>query len=180
MFKEVCKVLNLTQHHITTYLPSSNLVEHHHSSLKKCIAKFCQRDASHWDEIEPYACLVQNTYPHTLEGESAMFKMFAHDPIVLGMDTMFEPKHRYLSDKDAYIDLESLHCFHMQMATRLLNACKKVERTYTGKSPLPKVGDAVLFGNHNKTGFASNFLPGYCVVQKIDDSNYVIKHTISG
>ena len=66
----------------------------------------------------PYACLVQNMYPHTLEGESVMFKMFAHDPIVLGMDTMFELKHRYLGDKNTYIDLESLHCFHMQMATR--------------------------------------------------------------
>ena len=55
-----------------------------------------------------------------------------------------------------------------------------MERTYTGKSPLPKVGDAILFRNHNKTGFASNFLPGYHVVQKIDDSNYVIKHTIFG
>ena len=41
LFKEVCKFLNLTQHHITAYLPSSNLVEHYHSSLKKCIAKFC-------------------------------------------------------------------------------------------------------------------------------------------
>ena len=78
-------------------------------------------------------------YPHTLAGESAMFKMFACDPTVLGMDTMFEPKHRYLGDNDTYIDLESLHCFHMQMATRLLNACKNVERTYTGKSPFPKV-----------------------------------------
>ena len=56
----------------------------------------------------------------------------------------------------------------------------KVERTYTGKSPLPQVEYAVLFRNHNKTGLASNFLPGYCVVQNIYDSNYVIKHTISG
>ena len=92
LFKEVCKELNSTQHHITTYLPSSNLVERHHSSLKKCIAKFCQRDASHWDKIVPYACLTQNLFPHTLEGESAMFKMFGHDPIVLGMESMFEPK----------------------------------------------------------------------------------------
>ena len=45
LFKEICKELNLIQHHITAYLPSSNLVEHHHSSPKKCIAKFCQRDA---------------------------------------------------------------------------------------------------------------------------------------
>ena len=38
---------------------------------------------------------------------------------------------------------------------------------------------AVLFRNHNKTGFAFNFLPGYHVVKKIDNSHYVIKHTIS-
>ena len=180
LFKEVCQQLSLTQHHITAYLPSSNLVEHHHSSLKKCIAKFCQKDASRWDEIVPYACLAQNLFPPTLEGESAMFKMFVHDPIVLGMETMFEPKHRYLGDKVTFIDLELLHALHMQIATQLLNACKKVEKNYSGKNPLPKVGDAVLFRNHNKTGFSSNFLPGYRVVKKINDNNYIIKHTITG
>ena len=46
LFKEVCAELQLTQHHITAYLPSSNLVEQHHNSLKRCITKFCQKDAS--------------------------------------------------------------------------------------------------------------------------------------
>ena len=87
-----CAELQLTQHHITAYLPSSNLVERYHCSLKRCITKFCQKDASRWDEIVPYACLAQNLFPHSLEGESAMFKMFGHDPIVLGMETMFQPK----------------------------------------------------------------------------------------
>ena len=67
----------------------------------------------------PYACLAQNLFPHTIEGESAMFKMFARDPIVLGMETMFEPKRRYLGDKDTFIDLEALHSLHMQIAARL-------------------------------------------------------------
>ena len=92
LFKEVCDELQLTQHYITAYLPSSNLVERHHSSLKCCMSKFCQKDASHWDEIVSYVCLVQNLFPHSLEGESTMFKMFGHDPIVLGMETMFQTK----------------------------------------------------------------------------------------
>ena len=79
LFQEVCNELKLTPHYITAYLPSSNLLEQHHSSLKKCISKFCQKDNSCWDEIVSYACLAQNLFPHTLEGESAMFKikMFA-------------------------------------------------------------------------------------------------------
>ena len=44
--------------------------------MKMCITRFCKKDASGWDVIVPYACLVQNLYLHTLEGESAMFKMF--------------------------------------------------------------------------------------------------------
>ena len=40
----------------------------------------------------PYACLTQNLFPHTLEGESAMLKMFGRDPVVLDMESMFEPK----------------------------------------------------------------------------------------
>ena len=92
LFAKVCEMLNVTQHFITVYLPSSNLVERHHNSLKKCIAKFCRKDASRWDEIVPHACMVQTLYPHTLEGESAMFKMFGRDSIVLDMEMMFQPK----------------------------------------------------------------------------------------
>ena len=58
LFARVCEVLNMTQHFITTYLPSSNLVERHHSSLKKCITKFCKKDASQWDEIIPYSHIL--------------------------------------------------------------------------------------------------------------------------
>ena len=180
LFKEVFDELQLTQHHITAYLPSSNLVERHHSSLKRCISKFCQKDASRWDEIVPYACLAQNLFPHSLEGESAMFKMFGRDPIVLGMETMFQPKCRYLDNKITFIDLEQLHSFHMRVAVRLHEARKKSDKQYSGKTTLPKIGDAVLFRNHSKTGFSPNFLPGYRVVKIINAANYVIKHMTTG
>ena len=122
LFARVCKLLNMTQYFITTYLPSSNLVERHHSSLKKCITKFCKKDTLQWDEIIPYVCMVQNLFLHTLEGESAIFKMFGRDPIVLDMEHMFEPKSRYLGDKDTFIDLEALHTLHMEIAARLKQA----------------------------------------------------------
>ena len=108
-----------------------------------------------------------------------MFKMFDHDPIVLGMESMFEPKQRYLGHKDTFTDLEALYCLYMQIALRLQKACEKAKHDYSEKGILPKVGDAVLFRNHNKTGFSSNFLSGYHVVQKINDSTYIIKHTVS-
>ena len=41
LFAEVCKILNMTKHFLTTHLPSSNLVERHQSALKRCITKFC-------------------------------------------------------------------------------------------------------------------------------------------
>ena len=62
----------------------------------------------------------------------------------------------------------------MQIALRLHKAREKAKHDYSEKGTLPKVDDAVLFRNHNKTGFSSNFLPGYHLVQKINDSNYVI------
>ena len=127
LFARVCELLNMTQHFITTYLPRSNLVERHHSSLKKCINKFCKKNASWWDKIIPYPCMVQNLFPHTLEGESAMFKMFGRYPIVLEMEHMFEPKHRYLGDKDTFIDLGVLHTLHMEIVARLKQARLKEE-----------------------------------------------------
>ena len=161
LFKEVCKELNFTQHHITTYLPSSNLVEHHHGSLKKCIAKFCQRDASHWDKIVPYTCLTQNLFPHTLEGESAMFEIFGH------------------GDKDTFIDLEALYCLYMQIALRLQKAHEKAKHDYSENSILPEVGDPVLFQNHNKTGFSSIFLSGYCYVTTMSNCSHMSKESFS-
>ena len=57
---------------------------------------------------------------------------------------------------------------------------RKIGNTQVKLSSLPKVGDAVLFRNHNKTDFTSNFLPGYWVVKKTDDSNFVNKNTVNG
>ena len=114
--QEVCNALSLTQHYITAYLPSSNLVEQHHSSMKKCISKFCQKDTSCRDEIVPYTSLEQKLFQHTLEGESTMFKMFAWDTIVLGMETMLKVKHRYLGDKNTFNDLKALHNFQVEVA----------------------------------------------------------------
>ena len=93
---------------------------------------------------------------------------------------MFEPKHRYLGNQNTFIDLEALHTLHMEIAARLKQARQKEEHKYPTSTVLPKVGDAVLFRNHQKTGFSPTFLPGYRVVKKINDSNYVIKHTITG
>ena len=109
-----------------------------------------------------------------------MFKMFGRDPIVLDMENMFQPKHRYFGDQNTFIDLEALHNLHMEIEARLKQARLKEARNYPTNTILPKVGDAVLFCNHQKTGFAPTFLPGYRVVKKIDDSNYLIKHAISG
>ena len=169
----------MRQYFITTYLSSSNLVERHHSSLKKCIAKFCKKDVPCWDEIIPYACMVQNIFPHTLEDESAMFKMFGGDPIVPDMENMFQPKCRYFGDQNPFIDLEALHTLHMEIGARLKQARLKKARNYPTNTISPKVGDAVLFCNHQKTGFAPTFIPRFRVVKKIDDSNYFIKHVIT-
>ena len=71
--------------------------------------------------------MVQNLFPHTLEGESVMFKMFGRDPIVLDMENMFQPKCRYLGDQNTFIDLEALHALHMEIAARLKQARVKEE-----------------------------------------------------
>ena len=62
-----------------------------------------------------------------------MFKMFGCDPIVLGMETMFQPKRRYLGDKNTFIDLEQLHSFHMRVATRLHEVVKRMTSNTLGK-----------------------------------------------
>ena len=58
---------------------------------------------------------------------------------------------------------------------QLYQTHQKEDRKYSSKTLLPKAAHAVQFRNHNKTGFYSNFLPGYHIVKNIDDSNYVNK-----
>ena len=62
---------------------------------------------------------------------SLWFKMFGRDPIVLGMETMFEPKQRYLGDENTFINLEQLHKFHMEVAMHLHAAHKKADQKYS-------------------------------------------------
>ena len=69
-----------------------------------------------------------------------MFKMFGRDPIVLDMEHMFEPKCRYLGDKDTVTDLEALHTLHMEIVARLKQARLKEEGNYPTKTILPKCG----------------------------------------
>ena len=71
---------------------------------------------------------------------------------------MFEPKCRYLGNQNTFIDLEALHTLHMEIAARLKQARWKEEHKYPTSTVLPKVGDAVLFQNHQKTGFSPTFL----------------------
>ena len=96
------------------------------------------------------------------------------------MEHIFEPKHRYLGDKGTFIDLQALPILHMEIAARLKQARIKEEQNYPMKTIFPKVGDVVLFCNQQKTVFAPTFLPGYRVIKKIDDSNYLIKHAVTG
>ena len=106
--------------------------------------------------------------------------MFGRDPVVLGMESMFEPKRRYLGDKNAMIDLQELHKMHMQIAVRLQKARQKAQIDDQKVACMPQVGDAVLIRNHHKTGLYSNFLPGYRVVEVVGKNNFVVKHTVSG
>ena len=76
--------------------------------------------------------------------------------------------------------MEALHTLHMEIVARLKQVRLKEEQNYPMKTILPKVGDAVLFCNHHKTGFAPTFLHGYRVVKKTDASNYLIKHAVTG
>ena len=88
-----------------------------------------------------------------------MFKMFAHDPIVLGMDTMFEPKHRYLGDKDTYIDLESLHFFTCKWQPDYLMHAKKWKGLTLGRIHFPKL--EMLFCSETIT--KQVLLPIFCL-----------------
>ena len=79
-----------------------------------------------WDDVVPLACAAYYFMPNENSRESPFFLMFARDPI-LPLNTLLQPKVRYMGNDDNVISLEAIKSIFKFVAANL-KECKSVER----------------------------------------------------
>ena len=108
LFEQIAKELGV-EHKLYTppYHPASNgRIEGFHAFLKACIAKHVAPQLE-WDALVPLACAAYNFIPNEHSKESPFFLMFGRDP-VLPLNTLLEPKVRYMGNDMNVLSLEAI------------------------------------------------------------------------
>ena len=108
IFEQVAKELGVVYKFYTPpYHPASNgRIEGFHAFLKACISKHISPQLE-WDDLVPLACTAYNFIPNEDSKESPFFLMFGRDP-VLPLNTLLEPKIRYMGNDINIISLETM------------------------------------------------------------------------
>ena len=144
------------------YWPQGNgRIEGFHNFLKACIAKHVS-DQIEWDDVAPLACAAYNFMPNEHSNESPFFLMFGRDPI-LPLNTLLEPKIRYMGNDENILSLESLKKMYQIAATNLAKARERAKPTQKIEPKLRLEG-LVLLKDHTAGPFESKYKGDYRVV----------------
>ena len=119
IFEQIAKELGVVYKLYTPpYHPASNgRIEGFHAFLKACISKHILPQLE-WDDLAPLACAAYNFIPNEHSKESPFFLMFGRDP-VLPLNTLLEPKVRYMGNDINIISLEMMKNLYEIAATNL-------------------------------------------------------------
>ena len=164
IFEQVAKELGVVYKLYTPpYHPASNgRIEGFHAFLKACISKHISPQLE-WDDVVPLACAAFNFIPNEHSKESPFFLMFGRDP-VLPLNTLLEPKVRYMGNDIIIISLETMKNLYEIAATNHRLAPKKGDPQEQPPPTRLQPGDMVLIQNHNKGPFDPKYIGNYRVV----------------
>ena len=160
------------------YHPASNgRREGFHAFLKACIAKHVAPQLE-WDALIPLACAAYNFIPNEHSKESPFFLMFGRDP-VLPLNTLLEPKVRYMGNDINILSLEALKNMYEIATTNLKMAREKKDTPKDHKPIHLQPGDMVLVQNHTKGPFDPKYIGDYRAVA-IKGNQVEIRPSIGG
>ena len=143
IFEQVAKELGVMYKLYTPpYHPASNgRTEGFHAFLKACISKHVSPQLE-WDDLVPLACAAYNFMPNEHSKESPFFLMFGRDP-VLPLNTLLEPKIRYMGNDINIISWETMKNLYEIVATNLKIAQEKGDPP--DQPPPTKLQPGILF-----------------------------------
>ena len=104
--------------------PSNGRIEGFHAFLKACISKHISPQLE-WDDLVPLACTAYNFIPNEHSKELPFFLMFGRD-LMLPLNTLLEPKNRYMGNDINVISLETMKNL-CEVAAQTSNWPKKKE-----------------------------------------------------
>ena len=160
------------------YHPASNgRIEGFHAFLKACISKHISPQFE-WDDLVPLACTAYNFIPNEHLKESPFFLIFGRDP-VLPLNTLLEPKIRYMGNDINIISLETIKNLYEVTATNLKLAQEKGDPQEQPPPTKLQPGDTVLIQNHNKGPFDPKYIGDYRVVS-LKGNQVEIQPTVGG
>ena len=145
------------------YHPQSNgRIEGFHNFLKACISKHISPNME-WDDVVPLACVAYNFLPNEHSRESPFFLIFGRDP-KLPLNTLLQPKIRYLGDNKNLLSFEALKNIYQLVAENLKRARAKLGSEEFPQPFKLKPGDSILIKDHTAKAFANTYKGNYRVV----------------
>ena len=179
IFEQVAKELGVVHKLYTPpYHPASNgRIEGFHAFLKACISKHIAPQLE-WDDLVPLACAAYNFIPNEHSKESPFFLMFGRDP-VLPLNTLLEPKIRYMGNDINILSLEAMKNLYEIAATNLKLAQEKGDPQEQPLSTKLQPGDVVLIQNHVKGPFDPKYIGDYRVIS-LKGNQVEIQPTVGG
>ncbi|KAL4082731.1 hypothetical protein QTP88_029664 [Uroleucon formosanum] len=188
VFKEVCKLLKISQTSTTPYLPQSNgSLERSHRTLGEYLRNYSGKNPQNWDVYVPYAMYCHNSSVHTSTGFQPHEVVYGYPlSVPNSLSRKPEPQYNY---QDYQYEMKSLMQETHQMVTeqQMKSKQKSQERYYRTAVPLQiNEGDKVIVQEKASKGkLAPKWLGPFTVVETNADSPNVTilkknKHNSSG
>ena len=179
--------LHIHQIRISPYHPQTNgRTERFHGFLSFVLSKHVGATQRDWDDWVPCALLAYRTCVHETTKFTPFFLLHGRDA-VLPMDTLLQPKLRYLGEDYVPTMLQRLHQAYMLAKEHLGEGQKKNKRYYDRNVDTSSFtpGDAVYYyspdlGKGEARKLRPRWHPYFRVVEKKGEVSYLIRHQPTG
>ena len=163
LFEKVAKELGVEfKCYTAPYHPQSNGRIGFHHFLKACMSKHIFKTME-WDEVVHLATAAYNFFPNEHSRESLFFLMFGRDPRI-PLNTLLEPKIRYMGTDENILYLEALQRIYYMVAENLKLARERQTKQKPYHPIKLKTEDMVMIKTHADGQFQPIYKGYYRIV----------------
>ena len=105
-----------------------------------------------WDQVVHLATAAYNFFLNEHSRESTFYLMFGRDPR-LPLNTLLQPKIRYMGDEENILSLEALQRIYLLVAENLRLARERMHKNQQSHPTKLKPGDMVMIRTHSEEQF---------------------------
>ena len=171
--------------HVKTspYHPQSNgKTERFHRYMNDSLAKYSRNAPFQWDLYVPAMLMAYRTMTHSTTQKSPFLVIYGRDP-VLPIDTLLQPKLRYMGDEFVPTQLQRLHEVYNDVKNNIESSQQRNQeiRNQNASKTVLTAGDAVYYRDRTyqpgiSTKLQPKWAPFYRVVEQTGPVNFRIRH----